>query len=54
LAKKAEDASTAGSYRICSNGRSREDKCGNGETPTARGKVPSKEPICYGCGQKGK
>jgi len=49
LAKEAEDTSTAGSYRTCSNGRSREDKCGNGETPTARGRVSSKAPICYEC-----
>jgi len=50
LAKKAEVVSTAGSNRTCSNGRSGKDKCGDGETPTARCRVSSKEPICYGCG----
>jgi len=49
LAKKAGNASTASSYRTCSNGRSRENKCSNGKTPTARGRVSLKEPICHGC-----
>ena len=50
LAKEAGDASTVGSYRTCSDGRSKEDKCSNGETPTARDRVSSKKPIHYGCG----
>jgi len=54
LAKEAGDASTAGSHRTCSNGRSRKDKCGNGEILTARGRVSSKELICHGCGQERK
>jgi len=50
LAKKAGDASIVGSHRTCSNGRCGKGKCDNGETPIARGRVSSKEPICYGCG----
>jgi len=49
LAKEAGDASIADSHRTCSDGRSREDKCGNGN-PSTEGRVFSKEPICYGCG----
>jgi len=49
LAKEAGVASTAGSYRTCSNGRSREDKHGDGD-PSTEGRVSSKEPIHYGCG----
>jgi len=50
LAKEVGDTSTVGSYRTCSNGRSRKDKCSNGKTPTARGRVSSKKLIHYGCG----
>jgi len=49
LAKKAEDTSVVGSHWACSNRRCGKDKCGNGETPTARDRVSSKELICYGC-----
>jgi len=49
LAKEAGDTSTAGSHRTCSDGRSREDKCGDGN-PSTEGRVSLKEPICYGCG----
>jgi len=49
LAKKAGDASTVGSYRTCSDGRYRKNKCGDGD-PSTEGRVSSKEPICYGCG----
>jgi len=54
LAKEAGDALIAGSYGICSNRRSGKDKCGDGETPTARDRVFSKEPICHECEQEGK
>ena len=50
MAKEAGDASTVDSYRTCSDGRSREDECSNGKTPTARGRVFLKELIRYGCG----
>jgi len=40
LAKETEGDSTAGSNRTCSDGRSREDKCGN-NTPQSEGKVHS-------------
>jgi len=50
LAKETEDTSTAGSNRTYSNGRCGKDKCGNGKTPTARGRVSSKKPIHHGCG----
>jgi len=50
LTKKAGVASTVGFNRTCSNGRCGENKYSNGETPTVRGRVSSKEPICYGCG----
>jgi len=53
LAKKAGDASTVGSHRACSNGRDRKDECGDGE-PSTEGRVSSRKPICYGCGQKEK
>jgi len=48
LAKETGDASIVGSHRTCSNGRCGENKCSNGKTPTVRGRVSSKEPICYG------
>jgi len=54
LAKKAGNASIAGSYRTCSDGRSGKDKCGDGETPTARDRVSSKESICHGYEQEEK
>jgi len=50
LAKEAEVASTAGSNRTCSNEKSRKNQCGDGKTLTTRGRVLSKELICYGCG----
>jgi len=50
LAKEVGVASTADSNRTCSNGRYGENKCNNGKIPIARGRVSSKEPICYGCG----
>jgi len=53
LAKEARDASIAGFYRTCSNGRCRENKCGD-SNPLTEGRVLSKEPIHYGCGQEGK
>jgi len=53
LAKEAGDALIVGSNRICSNGRSRENKCGDGKLST-EGRVSSKEPTCYGCGQESK
>ena len=53
LAKEAGDVSTVGSHRACSNGRGRKDECGNGK-PSTEGRISSKEPIGYGCGQKGK
>jgi len=49
LAKEAEDASTAGSNRVCSNGRCGKDKHSYGD-PLTEDRVSSKEPICYGCG----
>jgi len=48
LAKEAEDISTVGSHRTCSDVRYGENKCGNGD-PSTEGRVSSKEPICYGC-----
>jgi len=53
LAKKVGDALTVGSYRACSNGRSREDEYSNSK-PLTEGRVSSKEPIHHKCGQKGK
>jgi len=49
LAKEVGDASIAGSYRACSDRRSRENECSNGE-PSTEGRVSLEEPICYGCG----
>jgi len=40
LAKETEGDSTAGSNRTCSDGRSREDKCGD-NAPQSEGKVHS-------------
>ena len=51
LAKEAGIASTVGNNRACPDGRSGEDKYGNGN-PSTEGRVFSKEPICYECGQK--
>jgi len=53
LAKEAGDVSTVGSHRACSNGRGRKDECGNSK-PSTEGRISSKEPIGYGCEQKGK
>jgi len=53
LAKEAEDASTAGFYKTCSHGRSREDECSDGD-PLTEGRVSSKESICHGYRQEGK
>ena len=50
LDKKAEVAITVGSHRTCSDGRGRENKCGDGETPTTRGRVSHQEPIHHGYG----
>jgi len=53
LAKKAGDASIAGFHSACSNERGRKDECGD-DKPSTEGRVSSKKPIHYGCGQKGK
>jgi len=52
LAQEAGDALTAGFHSACSNGRSGKDEYGDGK-PSTEGRVSSKEPICYGCRQKG-
>ena len=47
----AEKANTfsASDNRACSNRRSRENKCGNGEKAgTKGGSSPQKRPLCYG------
>jgi len=49
IAKKAGNASTVGDNRVCSNERGGKDKYGDGETPIARDRISSKEPICYRC-----
>jgi len=50
VAKKAGNASTVDDNKACSDERCEKNKCGDGETPTARGRVLSKESICHGCG----
>ena len=45
VAKKAENAFTVGNNRACSDERYGKDKYGDGKTPTARGRVSSKELI---------
>jgi len=50
LAKKTGGASTERSTKTCSDGGGGENECSDGETLTTRGRVSSKEPICYGCG----
>jgi len=49
LAKEAGGTSTAGSNRICSDERSREDEYSDG-MPKSEGRVHSTQPICHGCG----
>ena len=49
LAKEAGVASTVGSHGICSDGRSRKNKCSH-DDPSTENRVFSKELICYGCG----
>ena len=51
LAKEVGNASTTGSNRTCSNGRSREDKHSDGK-PSIEGRIFLKEPICHECRQK--
>jgi len=48
VAKEAENISTVDSNKICSNGRSREDKYGDSILST-EGRCCSIKPICYGC-----
>ena len=48
MAKEAENASTVDSNKVCSNGRSREDKYGDGIL-SIEGRGCSMKPICYGC-----
>jgi len=52
VAKEANTFS-AGNNKVCSNGGSREDECGNGMT-TAEDGVGTTQPICYGSGQREK
>ena len=49
----AENANTfsAGGNRACSNGRSKKNKCDNGEGTEARNRDPKKRPLCNGGGQ---
>jgi len=47
LAKKTKDASTVGSNRICSNGRSKENKYSNGIFQL-EDIIGAMQPICYG------
>ena len=54
IAEKAENASTVGNNRTCSNRESREDKHGDSKAPAARGIGSSKEPLHHGCGQEDK
>jgi len=49
LAKEAGDISTAGSNRICSDGRCRKDKYSY-DDPSIEDRVFSKKLIYYGCG----
>ncbi len=51
----AEEANafSAGNNRACSNGESREDKCGNGMT-IAENRVGAIQPICYRSRQREK
>jgi len=51
LDKETGDTSTADSNKAYFNGGSRGNKRGNGNLLT-EGRVFSKEPICYGCGQE--
>ena len=49
LAKKAGNASTVDASRVCSNGESRKDECGNDALST-ESRVHSTQPIHYGGG----
>jgi len=49
LAKETGVASAVGPNKTCFNRECRENKCSDGKTPTARGRVFSKESIYYGC-----
>jgi len=48
MAKEAENASTADDNRVCSDGGSGENGCGNG-MPSIEGRGCSKKPLCHGC-----
>ena len=50
VAEETGNASSAGNNRAHSNGGSGKDKCSDGKTLTARGRVFSKKPICHGYG----
>ena len=50
MAEKA-NAFSAGGNRACPNGRSKKNKCGNGERIEARDRNPKKRPLCNGGGQ---
>jgi len=47
LAKETRDASTVGFHGTCSNGRSEENKCSDGE-PLTEGRAFSKKLIHHG------
>ena len=50
VAKKVGNAFTVNDNKACSDGRCEKNECGDGETPTVRGRIFTKEPICHRCG----
>ena len=47
VAEEAENISSAGDNRACSDRRSEKDECGN-ETPSTERRDCPKKPLCYG------
>ena len=52
VAEEVRNAASVGDNRTHSDRESREDECSDGKALVARGRVSSKKPIYYGCGQE--
>ncbi len=52
VAEEVRNAASVGDNRTHFNRESREDEHSDGKAPVAKGRVSSKKPIYYGCGQE--
>jgi len=54
VVEEARNAILVGDNRTYSNEESKEDEYSNSKALAAKGRIPSKEPIHYGCRQENK